>query len=41
MMYCTEYVPEGMFVVNGENNIVYFGQLLWMSVSEHYNSPTN
>ena len=46
MLYSTEYVPEDMFVVNGENNIVYFGHMLWMSVSEHtthplFNGPCN
>ena len=39
MLYCTEYVPEGIFVVNGENNFVNFGQLLLMSVSEHITHP--
>ena len=39
MLYFTEYVPEGMFVVKGENRIVYVGQLLCMYVSEHITHP--
>ena len=39
MLFCTKYIPEGMFVVKGDNHIAYFGQLLCMTVSEHITHP--